>query len=228
MIPLALALALAAQEPGPPGAPRAEEDAHAHAHADDPDGDERGAPFIELPELARPVVDAAGVLPDDVDLALSRLLHAHRDRSGVAVGVVILPRLGGAALPETARAASERFQQGFARNAPWVLVVIAVEERRLRIEGDERLRVDFTEEDALLLTQEATRLFAVGDLPAGVQHLAAGIVAETPRAPTDARTTLRLALLACVLLLLFIVAAVAWRRRARAASMPPPEGGPHG
>lgn len=169
---------------------------------------------VAVPEILRPLVDSAGVLPEDVDADLSRKLHAHRDTSGVAVGVLLVESLAklGATLPDASTAASHAFSSGWAKGSPWILVFLSVNDRKLRIEGDSRLKESFTDDDALRLTTEATGRFAAGDLAGGLKLLVEGIIAETPEAPASGEERVLAFLVAGGTALAF-VGLVAWLRR---------------
>lgn len=191
---------------------------------------EAAAPALPVPEMLRPLVDSAGILPEDVDEDLARRLHAHRQASGVSVGVLIVDSLGGlgtASLGDASAAAARRFVSGWARDTAWVLVFLSVQDRKLRIEGDERLKASFTDDDALRLTTEATRSFRAGDLPGGLRVLVEGIIAETPEAPASGEEQVIVFLVAAGMAIAF-VGVVAWlRRRQRtpeAAASPRPPG----
>lgn len=187
---------------------------------------EAAPPAVPVPEMLRPLVDSAGILPEDVDEDLSRKLHAHRQASGVSVGVLIVDSLAGlgtTSLGDASAAAARRFVSGWARDTAWVLVFLSVQDRKLRIEGDERLKASFTDDDALRLTTEATRSFRAGDLPAGLRVLVEGIIAETPEAPASGEEQVFVFLLAAGMALAF-VGGVAWlrRRQPKPAAAPSP------
>lgn len=134
-------------------------------------------------DFSAPVVDLADLLPPADERALSERLRAHREDSGVAVGVVILDTLGGRTLIQASHAASARLREGFAAGAPHVAIVVAPRERQLRVEIGDGLEVAFADREGDRLVAEALRSFQGGDGAGAVLGLADGIMAHTPRAP---------------------------------------------
>lgn len=177
-------------------------------------------PAVEL-EMTRPVVDKAGALTDAVDDDLSHKIHQHLDESGVAIGVLILPSLGGGSIKSVTDAAAGAFEAGFGHGHSSVIVVIALQDRMLRIAGDDRLKATLSDREIAQLTQSATDQFRDGKIDAAVRALVDGIIAKTPSAPRDRATTVQITLLAAgaviaLVVLASLVARARERRRAKA------------
>ncbi len=174
------------------------------------------APALEMP---RALVDDAGVLDDETAGALEEELEAHRAQSGVAVGVLTLPELGGGTLVDAMDRASRAFRSGWAAGSPHVLVVLAVHERRMRVEVDDALQDMVGDRGLADLTSDATQRFAAGDLQAGLVGLTRGLIARTPRAPMTrtAAVTLTVAVAGGVIALALLAGLLMRLRRRKPA-----------
>jgi uncharacterized membrane protein YgcG len=174
-------------------------------------------------EMTRPIVDRAGVLSEGVDDELSHAIHDHLEQSGVAIGVLIVPSLGSATIRDAANAAGNAFQAGFGKDHSSVVIVIAIRDRVMRINGDDRLKATLTDRDIEDLTTAATSSFRNGNIEAGVRSLVTGVIAKTPHAPRDRAANVQLTLLGggaviALAILASIVVRLRERRRARAGA----------
>jgi uncharacterized protein len=180
------------------------------------DGAPQAAPRPVL-EMTRPIVDQAGVLGDAAEEDLSHRIHQHLDESGVAVGVLIVPTLGGKSIKAVSEAAIDAFQAGFGNGHSAVLAVIALQDRVMRVSGDERLKETLTDRDIARLVDSATKSFRDGDVNGGVTTLVQGIIDKTPTAPVDRRARIigiTLAVGAGVIALAILFALLSRRRGA--------------
>lgn len=87
-----------------------------------------------LPEApARFVFDGAGVLSSDEQRALEDTLMA-LDRRGIEIGVAVFKTIDGDAIEDVALALAEKWRPGNAERDNGALIVVAIEERAMRIE----------------------------------------------------------------------------------------------
>lgn len=134
-------------------------------------------------DFSSPVVDLAELLPEERERDLVQALRAHREASGVAVGVIVLDSLQGRPLFAVSHAASARLQEGFARGLPHVAIVVAPRERVLRLEIGHDLEERFADRAGERLVNQALRTFKAGDGPGAVTTLAMGVMEQTRGGP---------------------------------------------
>lgn len=125
---------------------------------------------LEVPPLTGRVVDSAHVLPaSDVDW-LTAALKAHEEKTGNQVAVLIVPSLEGEPLEEYAHRVATSWKLGRRGTDNGVLLLIAVKERRLRIEVGYGLEGTLTDlRSAHIIRDEIVPRFKAGDIPAGVR-----------------------------------------------------------
>lgn len=130
---------------------------------------------LEVPPLTGRVVDRAQVLPADVAASLARDLEAHEAKTGNQVAVLILPSLEGEPLEEFSHRAATTWKLGQKGTDNGVLLLIALRERKVRIEVGYGLEGTLTDlRAAHIIRQEIVPRFRSGDLPGGI---AAGVQA---------------------------------------------------
>ncbi len=147
----------------------------------------RAAPLVALTDY---VVDAADVIPADRETALSALLRAHEAETSNQIAVATVPSLNGEVLEQAALEILRSTGLGQANRNNGVLLLIAVEERRIRIEVGYGLEGALP--DALagtIITHAITPRFKAGDMPggieAGVEAIIAAIKGEYAADPDD-------------------------------------------
>lgn len=125
---------------------------------------------LEAPPLTGRVVDSAHVLPaSDVDW-LTAALKAHEEKTGNQVAVLIIPSLEGESLEEYAHRVATTWKLGQRGTDNGVLLLIAVKERRLRIEVGYGLEGALTDlRSAHIIRDEMVPRFKAGDMPGGVR-----------------------------------------------------------
>ena len=131
---------------------------------------------IAVAQLAIPALenkrvhDVAGVLSSQTIQSLEVQLKLHQDSTGNQIAILIIPSLNGESLEEfSLRVAHEAWKLGSEKNDNGVLLLIAVDDRKMRIEVGQGLEGVLT--DALcsqIIRNEMAPEFRRGDYDAGV------------------------------------------------------------
>lgn len=125
---------------------------------------------LDVPPLAGRIVDRARVLSVNEADSLSAALKAHEDTTGNQVAVLILPSLEGESLEEYAHRVATSWKLGQRGIDNGVLLLIAVKERRLRIEVGYGLEGTLTDlRSAHIIRNEIVPRFRAGDMAGGVR-----------------------------------------------------------
>lgn len=122
-----------------------------------------------FPPLTGRVVDAANVLKPEERAALEAKLKAHEDKTSDQVVVATVPSLGGTSVEDYANRLFRHWQLGQKKTNNGVLLLVAPNERRLRIEVGYGLEGALT--DALSKVIIATAIapqFQKGDFAGGI------------------------------------------------------------
>lgn len=131
---------------------------------------------IAFAQLAIPALDnkrvhdVAGVLSSQTIQSLEVQLKLHQDSTGNQIAILVIPSLNGESLEEfSLRVAHEAWKLGSEKNDNGVLLLIAVDDRKMRIEVGQGLEGVLT--DALcsqIIRNEMAPEFRRGDYDAGV------------------------------------------------------------
>ncbi|MDE3041471.1 MAG: TPM domain-containing protein [Nitrospirota bacterium] len=126
-----------------------------------------------MPPLTGRVVDLAHVLPADVAASLANDLEAHETKTSNQVAVLILPSLEGEPLESFSHRVGTTWKLGQKGTENGVLLLVALRERKVRIEVGYGLEGTLTDlRSAHIIRQEIVPRFRNGDLPGGI---AAGV-----------------------------------------------------
>ncbi len=130
---------------------------------------------LDVPPLTGRVVDLAHVLPTEIAASLTRDLEAHETKTSNQVAVLILPSLDGEPLESFSHRVGTTWKIGQKGTDNGVLLLIALRERKVRIEVGYGLEGTLTDlRSAHIIRQEIVPRFRNGDLPGGI---AAGVQA---------------------------------------------------
>ena len=130
---------------------------------------------LDVPPLTGRVVDLAHVLPADVAASLTNDLEAHETKTSNQVAVLILPSLEGEPLESFSHRVGTTWKLGQKGTENGVLLLIALRERKIRIEVGYGLEGTLTDlRSSHIIRQEIVPRFRSGDLPGGI---AAGVQA---------------------------------------------------
>ncbi|PVY78439.1 uncharacterized protein C8D92_102486 [Tamilnaduibacter salinus] len=131
----------------------------------------------DFPELTGRVVDRADMLPQKVEARLSQMLQAHEQASTEQVVVVTLPNLQGFAIEDYGYQLGRHWgigQEGVDNGA---LLIVAKEERKIRIEVGYGLEGKLTDADSsVIINRVITPAFRQGDFQAGIVNGAAAMI----------------------------------------------------
>jgi len=124
---------------------------------------------LDVPPLTGRVLDLAHVLPADVAASLTRDLEAHEAKTSNQVAVLILPSLEGEPLESFSHRVGTTWKLGQKGTDNGVLLLIALRERKVRIEVGYGLEGTLTDlRSAHIIRQEIVPRFRSGDLPGGI------------------------------------------------------------
>ena len=128
---------------------------------------------LDVPPLTGRVVDLAHVLPADAAASLTHDLEAHETKTSNQVAVLILPSLEGEPLESFSHRVSTIWKLGQKGTDNGVLLLVAMKERKIRIEVGYGLEGALTDaRSAQIIRSEIVPRFRAGDAPGGV---AAGV-----------------------------------------------------
>lgn len=131
----------------------------------------------DFPELTGRVVDQANMLPEQVEANLVQMLEAHEQATTEQVVVVTLPDLQGYAIEDYGYQLGRHWGIGQEGEDNGALLIVAEDERRIRIEvgyGLEGRLTDAT--SATIINQIITPAFREGDFASGIANGAAAMV----------------------------------------------------
>ena len=125
---------------------------------------------LDVPPLTGRVVDLAHVLPAQESAELSDQLKAHEEKTGNQVALLILPSLEGEPLEEYSHRVATTWKLGQKGTDNGVLLLVALNERKLRIEVGYGLEGTLTDlRSARIIRYEIVPRFKSGDIPGGVR-----------------------------------------------------------
>jgi uncharacterized protein len=125
---------------------------------------------LEVPPLTGRVVDLAQVLSADDSKLLNSQLQAHEEKTGNQVAVLILPSLDGEPLEEFSHRVATTWKLGQKGTDNGVLLLVALKERKLRIEVGYGLEGTLTDlRSSRIIRQEIVPRFKEGNIAAGVR-----------------------------------------------------------
>jgi uncharacterized protein len=128
------------------------------------------ASALDVPPLTGRVVDLAHVLPVQESEQLTEQLRAHEEKTGNQVAVLILPSLEGEPVEEYSHRVATTWKLGQKGIDNGVLLLIALKERKLRIEVGYGLEGTLTDlRSAHIIRNEIVPQFRNGDIPGGIR-----------------------------------------------------------
>jgi uncharacterized protein len=123
----------------------------------------------ELPELTGRVVDRAELLDASREEDLRRMLEAHEEATTEQVVVVTLPDLQGQAIEEYGYQLGREWGIGQEEEDNGALLIVAMEERQVRIEVGYGLEGRLTDaQSSIIINQIITPAFREGDFARGI------------------------------------------------------------
>ena len=124
---------------------------------------------LDVPALTGPVVDLAHVLPKDRVQSLTAQLATHEAQSSNQIVVLTVPSLEGDSLEEFSHRVATTWKLGQKGTDNGVLLLLALAERKVRIEVGYGLEGVLTDiRSAHIIRNEIVPRFRAGDMPGGV------------------------------------------------------------
>ncbi len=122
-----------------------------------------------IPRFSAPVVDAAGAVPDEVEMAVGASLEDYRHRSGNQVAVAVVRNTGRLSIEDYSIDLAREWGVGEKGKDNGVVLVIDVGDRRLRIEVGRGLEGELTDlESGRIVRERIVPLLRTNDLGAAV------------------------------------------------------------
>lgn len=123
----------------------------------------------DIPPLTGRIVDLAHVLPNSTNESLTAQLAAHETQSSNQVAVLIVPSLEGEPLEEFSHRVATTWKLGQKGTDNGVLLLVAIKERKVRIEVGYGLEGALTDiRSAQIIRNEIVPRFRTGDIAGGV------------------------------------------------------------
>lgn len=131
----------------------------------------------EFPELTGRVVDRADMLAPEAEARLTRMLQAHEQASTEQVVVVTLPDLQGFPIEDYGYQLGREWGIGQEGEDNGALLIVAKEERKIRIEVGYGLEGRLTDaQSAVIINNVITPAFRQNDFQAGIVSGAAAMI----------------------------------------------------
>jgi len=125
---------------------------------------------LTLPDLSGRIVDAAGLMTPPARERLEARLKAHEDKTSDQIVVTTVPSLQGASIEDFANQLFRHWKLGQQKTNNGVLLLVAPNERKLRIEVGYGLEATLTDAVAKMIIQAAiTPKFKSGDFAGGIE-----------------------------------------------------------
>ena len=122
-----------------------------------------------IPPLTGPVVEETALLPSEIRERLEAALRALEQKTGNQVGVLILKSLEGDDLNEFSIRVVDQWKLGKKGQDRGALLLISVQDRRMRIEVGRGLEGELTDADSKRILDESLKpLFRQGDFSGGI------------------------------------------------------------
>jgi uncharacterized protein len=135
---------------------------------------------LEVPPLQGSVNDLAGVLSPDERGALEQRLAGYERQTGHQLAVLIVPSLEGDSIDDFAVRVFESWQLGKKGRDDGILLLVAVQDRKMRIEVGYGLEGDLPDARASRIIREVVApAFQQGNLALGISRGVAAIAAAT-------------------------------------------------
>lgn len=130
-----------------------------------------GAAQDGLPRFTAPVVDQAGVVPDDTETRVNAALNDYQRRSGNQVAVAVVRTTGKRSLEDYTIDLARAWGVGERGRDNGVLLLIAYDDRRLRIEVGRGLEGELTDlESGDIIDERIRPLLRQGDVGGAVSQ----------------------------------------------------------
>ncbi len=141
-----------------------------------------------FPELTGPVVDQANVIPVDAEARLTQKLLALKQQSGRELQIVTLADLQGYDIADYGYQLGRKWGLGSAAKNDAAILIVAPNQRRMRIEVGYGLEGTLTDGlSSLIISKVITPKFKAGDLPGGIEAGTDAIIQQLMLPPDQAQ-----------------------------------------
>ena len=135
---------------------------------------------FEVPALTGPVVDQAGIMSPEGRLKVERLSRAVYEAGGSQIVVLTVPTLGGVSIEEAGIKTVDKWKLGRQDKDDGVLLLVAPNDRRVRIEVGRGKEGDLPDAIARrIINQVLAPAFKAGQFDQGVLLAVAAIIQKT-------------------------------------------------
>ena len=142
---------------------------------------------LQFPALTGPVVDQANVIPDDVEARITAKLTAIKTQSQRQLQVVTVASLDGYNDADYANRLFRSWQLGDKSRNDGVMLLVAPNERRMRIEVGYGMEPIVTDGFSFLVINKIiTPKFKAGDLPGGIEAGTDALITQMTLPPDQA------------------------------------------
>lgn len=125
----------------------------------------------ELPSFSAPVVDVARAVPDDLEPGLNAALEDYRRRTGNQVAVAVIRTTGRQSLEQYSIDLARKWGVGSEREDNGVLLLIALDDRKVRIEVGRGVEDELTDiESGRIIDQRIIPLLRNGEVGPAVEQ----------------------------------------------------------
>lgn len=136
--------------------------------------------LTSIPPLTDPVMDTAGLLSPQTEAYLNQQLRELHHAGGSQIAILTVPQLEDETIEQLGIRAAEQWKPGSAEQDKGVILVIAKQDRKVRIEVGQGLEGVLTDVySSRIIREKMTPLFRDGDYDAGVISGIAHIIAST-------------------------------------------------
>ncbi|PIP89685.1 MAG: hypothetical protein COW01_04670 [Bdellovibrionales bacterium CG12_big_fil_rev_8_21_14_0_65_38_15] len=122
----------------------------------------------DIPSLSGPVIDEVGILSFSQKTQLSNVLKNVYSDSGIQLQVFIAKDMDGDVIENFSIRATDKWKLGSKSEDKGLLFVMAMAEKKVRIEVGQGLEGDITDAQAGMLIQSLTPYFKRGDFATGI------------------------------------------------------------
>jgi uncharacterized protein len=132
---------------------------------------------FKVPALSGPVVDEAGILGEGAERAIGSIARQLKQVRGTELAVVTVQTLDGMPIEQAALKIAEQWKLGDAKTDRGVLLLVAVADRRVRIEVGYGLEGELTDlATSRIIRELITPRFKTGDFETGIIAGVGGIM----------------------------------------------------
>ena len=144
-----------------------------------------------FPQLTGRVVDAANILPAEAEASLTGKLEHLEQQSGRQLVVATVPSLEGRTIEDYGYRLGRTWEIGQKGKDDGVVLLVAPNERRVRIETGYGARVFLTDALSSIIVREAiTPRFKAGDYPRGIEAGVNELITQMTLPPAEAQKRL--------------------------------------